>query len=118
MTDRPAATPSRNRSGGPADIARLATMGVTGVATFGLVGYFGLTERANGVEAPATVVTPAPTPTEPQVVPVPTTAVPLTTLLPATTAPLAPTTIPATSPPPPVTAPPHRRRHRHRRSTS
>jgi hypothetical protein len=106
MSDRPTAAPGRTRSGGAADIARFATMGVTGVATFGLVGYFGLTDRSNGAEVPGTAVTPAPTPTAPQVGPMPTTAVPLTTLLPATTASLAPTTIPATSPPPPVIAPP------------
>jgi hypothetical protein len=106
----PKVGPPRQRSGGSADVARFATMGVTGIATFGLVGYFGLTERTDPVELPPTSVAPAPapnpTPTEPTV-PTPTTAVPLSTLLPATTAPIAPTTIPATSPPPPpVTVPP------------
>ena len=110
MTERPPVAPTRSRSGGAADAARFVTMGVSGIATFGLVGYFGVTERAQDAESPATTATSAaPTSIAPAAVPVPSTAVPLTTLLPAAPTTLAPTTIPATTlppPPPPAAVPP------------
>lgn len=98
----------RPQRGGAADVARYVTMGVSGVATFGLVGYFGLTERDAGVQpAPATAPPAAPTTAVGLPATSPTT-VPLTMLLPPTPPTLAPTTVPAgtAAPTAPGPAPP------------
>ena len=109
---------ARTRGGKPAEIARIVTAGTSGVVAFGLVGFFGLTERQATPE-PATVSTVATTPgpsipttLAPAPAPVAgatvaTNAVPLTTILgeqpPAPAAPApAPTAPIVAAPPPPV----------------
>ena len=113
------------RPGRPAEVARLVTMGTSGIVTFGLVGYFGLSNRQSspdpGLVTPPVAIQPAvdgPTAVAAATAPAPTTtlgasAVSLATILSGATAspvPVAqvtaapvPTAAPTTFPaPPPV----------------
>ena len=122
-TDRDAAASAaldrvaaRARGGKPAEVARIVIAGTSGIVAFGLVGFFGLTDRqATPEPAPATAVTTTPGPSIPTTLaPAPvagatvaTNAVPLTTILgeqpPAPAAPApAPTAPIVAAPPPPV----------------
>ncbi len=93
---------TRARAGRPAEIARLVTMGTSGVVTFGLVGFFGLSERQSSPDPglATTVATFQPA----------TSGLPSTTALGANAVSLATVvtgaTVPATTPVPTVTVGP------------
>ena len=95
-------TEAAGRKSPPAQIAKIATAGATGMFVFGLAAVMGWAERPASepavVPAPAPTTSPAPATTG-LVAPAPTTTV----LVPlATTIPAAPTPAPAPVPPPPV----------------
>ncbi|WP_162941736.1 hypothetical protein [Desertimonas flava] len=106
MTDDPRPRPATRR---PAEVARYVTLGASGVITFGLVGYFGITARPS---PPPADLEPGPTAgsgvvstVAPSAVPPPT-AVPLSVMAstspPGGSAPVPVTTAVASSTSPPI----------------
>jgi len=106
---------ARPRAGRPAEIARLVTMGTSGVVTFGLVGFFGLSDRQSSPDpglvttvpirpaasvqpSPAAATTPGPTPM------LGASAVSLATIVAGATVPSTPAP-PVTAAPVPIAAP-------------
>jgi hypothetical protein len=121
-----AAVTTTERRTGPADVARMLTMGASGVAVFGLVAYLGATDGTGEPPSPTVPAVPVtavpettvPTTAAPSTVTQPTTdpasgAVALTTLVPIpppTLGPTVPAPVPTATttpaPPPVELAPP------------
>jgi hypothetical protein len=94
-------TEPTRRSDPPAQLAKIATAGATGMFVFGLAAVMGWADRTADEPAIVPAAPPATTATAQ-----PTTVVPSTTLLPlATTIPVAPAPVPVPAPAP-VPAPP------------